>query len=205
MSDEKNWKSFVEDINDKLKLEPEYASEDEAETLQNIVNRQGGEDGFVDEDFLPEQKIGLKPSTVRWLLENDVEVPETWSGRLKKAAENVKKAKAVVKKAKPAPAEDDEEEEEKPVKKTKAVATKAAPGEKKKGPDRAKNAIGHIRDTIADKIDQMFLKGTTEKELVAAGIEPSRFKGHFKHLLKDKADAVKVEFANGIYKAELLG
>lgn len=196
MSDEKNWKSFVEDINDKLKLEPEFASEDEAETLQDIVNRQGGEDGFVDEDFLPEQKIGLKPSTVRWLLENGVEVPETWSGRLKKAAENVKKTKTATTAT---------GEEEKPMKKTKAVVKKTAPGEKKKGPDRSKNAIGHILNTIADKIDQMFLKGTTEEELVSAGIEPGRFKGHFKHLLKDKADVVKVEFTNGIYKAELLG
>ena len=77
--------------------------------------------------------------------------------------------------------------------------------EKKSSLKHGKNELGHIRDTISDKIDQMFLKGTTEAELIEAGITPVRFKGHFKHLLKDKADRVDVKLVDGVYKAELLG
>lgn len=78
--------------------------------------------------------------------------------------------------------------------------TQVAPEQKKHG----KNALGHIFGTIADQLDNLFLSNATYDDMVAAGYKPARIKGHFKHLLKDKANLVDIKFENGQYFAKLI-
>lgn len=150
---QEQWKINVDDINNSLKLEPAYELENEQDTLEDIVSRQGGEDAFVDEDYLPENEIGLKDSTVAWLIDNDVPVPETWVKRLKRQAGKAKepvepKSQKVEKEVEP--------KKEKPAKKTEG---------KKSTPQRAKNELGHLVGSGAAELDELFLKGVTEDEL----------------------------------------
>ena len=127
---ENKWIEFVEDINESLKLEPPYPIEDEEKAIADIVNRQDGDDAFVDEDYLPQNGIGLKDSTVAWLLENDVELPKTWKNRLEKQQ------------AKVAPVKQDASSEKSPEKSAKTTEKK--PAKKNPAANRAKNAIGHL-------------------------------------------------------------
>lgn len=124
MADKNNWIAFVEDINKALNLEPPYPVEDEEETLADIANRQDGDDAFVDEDYLPENKIGLKDSTVAWLIGNDIKVPETWNKRLKKQKAKVDKPAKTADKADKKVASEKTEKSTKAEKKGKATAGK---------------------------------------------------------------------------------
>lgn len=189
---ENKWIEFVEDINESLKLEPPYPIEDEEETIADIVNRQDGDDAFVDEDYLPQNGIGLKDSTVAWLLENDVELPKTWKKRLEKQ-------QALV-----TPVKQDTPAKKSPEKSAKTAEKKPA----KKAPvaNRAKNALGHLIGSGAAQLDDLFLaaKGITEAELEKKGFSKSRYKSHYNHLLNDKADLVKVVWKDGKIAAKLL-
>lgn len=84
---------------------------------------------------------------------------------------------------------------EKPAKKT----------EKKESKVHGKNELGHIRNSMADLLDQLFLKGVTEKELQEHGFTPARYKSHFRHLNNDKVALVEVRFEDGKYIAKLIG
>lgn len=181
---ENKWIEFVEDINESLKLEPALPIEDEQETIAEIVNRQSGEDAFVDEDYLPENEIGLKDSTVAWLMENDVELPKTWEKRLKKQMNKAQETKPAKKAA------------------TKATNDKK-PAKKAAPPQRAKNVLGHLVGSGAAKLDDLFLAGVTEKELEKKGFALSRYKSHYNHLAKDKADLVTVTWKDGKIVAKL--
>ena len=180
---ENKWIEFVKDINDSLKLEPPYPIEDEEEAIADIVNRQDGDDAFVDEDYLPQNGIGLKDSTVAWLLENDVKLPKTWKKRLEKQQ------------AKVAPVKQDTPAKKSPEKSTKTTEKKA---------NRSKNELGHINGTGAALLDELFLKGVTEDELVERGFTRTRYAGHFKHLEKDKEGLVRVVWKGNTIRAKLL-
>ena len=91
------WMKFVEDINNSLKLDPPFTMASEEQAIQDIRERQKTDDAFVDEDFVPQNSIGLRDSTVARLIENDVPVPETWEARLKKQAEKAKKPRRMQK------------------------------------------------------------------------------------------------------------
>lgn len=186
------WKINVDDINNSLKLEPAYELENEQDTLEDIVSRQGGEDAFVDEDYLPENEIGLKDSTVAWLIDNDVPVPETWVKRLKRQAGKAKE-----------PVEPKSQKVEKEVEPKKEKPAKKAEG-KKSTPQRAKNELGHLVGSGAAELDELFLKGVTEDELQKKGYALGRYKSHFRHLEADKADVVKVTWKDDKITAKLV-
>lgn len=77
--------------------------------------------------------------------------------------------------------------------------------EKKENRVHGKNELGHIRNSMADLLDQLFLKGVTEKELQEHGFTPARYKSHFRHLNNDKITLVEVRFEDGKYIAKLIG
>lgn len=80
---------------------------------------------------------------------------------------------------------------------------KETPAEEKK--EHGKNALGHIKNSMADMLDKLFLQGVTEEELQAAGFTPARYKSHFRHLNTAKVALVEVKFENGKYTAKLIG
>ena len=81
----------------------------------------------------------------------------------------------------------------------------AKKAEKKESKVHGKNKLGHIRNSMADLLDQLFLKGVTEKELQEHGFTPARYKSHFRHLNNDKVTLVEVRFEDGKYIAKLIG
>lgn len=81
----------------------------------------------------------------------------------------------------------------------------AKKAEKKENKVHGKNELGHIRNSMADLLDQLFLKGVTEKELQEHGFTPARYKSHFRHLNNDKVALVEVRFEDGKYIAKLIG
>jgi len=96
---------------------------------------------------------------------------------------------------------------EKPAKQQKNAAAEKTPAPVKTGTvekKHGKNRLGHIYGTIADRLDQMFLAGCTEKDFEKNGISLIRAKGHFRHLFKDKASLVDVKFENGQYFAKYI-
>ena len=64
----------------------------------------------------------------------------------------------------------------------------------RKAPERAKNELGHLIGSAAAELDDLFLAGVTEEQLEKKGFAVSRYKSHFKHLEKDKADLVTVSW-----------
>lgn len=95
---------------------------------------------------------------------------------------------------KPAKKEEPKQEQKKPVK------TQEPKTEKEHG----KNALGHIKNSMADLLDKLFLEGVTEQELLEHGITRARYRSHFRHLENDKMELVQVKFENGKYSATLL-
>ena len=178
------WMKFVEDINNSLKLDPPFTMASEEQAIQDIRERQKTDDAFVDEDFVPQNSIGLRDSTVAWLIENDVPVPETWETRLKKQAEKAKKTKKDAEDMK----KNDKVAEKKETKKEAKKPTN------RKAPERAKNKLGHLIGSAAAELDDLFLAGVTEEQLEKKGFAIARYKSHFKHLEKDKADLVTVSW-----------
>lgn len=81
------------------------------------------------------------------------------------------------------------------------VKTKYDEPEKK---EHGKNALGHIKNSMADLLDKLFLEGVTEEELLEHGITRARYRSHFRHLENDKMELVQVKFENGKYSAMLL-
>lgn len=208
MAKEEKWISFVEDINRSLRLAPPFTTASEEQAIQDIMERQKGDDAFVDEDYVPGNSIGLRDSTVAWLIENEIPVPDTWETRLKKQAEKAKKTKEDEKMKK----NDKKETKTAPVKETKKVEKPAKENKeekvktKKAGPPRGnapKSPLGHMEGSTAAKIDEMFLKGTSEKEFEKAGISLSRVKSHYKHIIKKRSDIATITFKDGVYKAVL--
>lgn len=186
---DKNWISFVEDINNALKLEPPYPTDKEEDALPDIASRQDGDDAFVDEDYLPQSKIGLKDSTVAWLIANDIAVPETWNKRLQRQKAKAENPLKATKKEKPV-----KEKAEKPV---------SNKNNKSKTKNNTMNALGHRIGSIAANLDDLFLKGVTEDDINKAGIDLGRAKGHFKHIAKDKANIATTSCIEGVYKVEM--
>ena len=74
----------------------------------------------------------------------------------------------------------------------------------KDGKEHGKNALGHIKNSMADLLDKLFLEGVTEDELAEHGITRARYRSHFRHLENDKLELVRVKFENGKYSAMLL-
>lgn len=70
--------------------------------------------------------------------------------------------------------------------------------------EHGKNALGHIKNSMADLLDKLFLEGVTEEELLEHGITRARYRSHFRHLENDKMELVRVKFENGKYSAMLL-
>lgn len=70
--------------------------------------------------------------------------------------------------------------------------------------EHGKNALGHIKNSMADLLDKLFLEGVTEEELLEHGITRARYRSHFRHLENDKMELVQVKFENGKYSAMLL-
>ena len=174
------WIKYVEDINNSLRLDPPFTTESEEQAIQEIMERQKTDDAFVDEDFVPQNGIGLRDSTVAWLIEWELPVPETWEQRLKKQAEKAKNNK----------------QKDAEMKKQKNAEAKEAKKDKKPrtAPQRPKNELGHLIGSAAAELDDLFLKGVTEEQLEKKGFAVSRYKSHFKHLEKDKADLVTVSW-----------
>ena len=83
----------------------------------------------------------------------------------------------------------------------KSIKTKYDEPEKK---EHGKNALGHIKNSMADLLDKLFLEGVTEEELLEHGITRARYRSHFRHLENDKMELVQVKFENGKYSAMLL-
>ena len=79
-----------------------------------------------------------------------------------------------------------------------------APKLGKDGKEHGKNALGHIKNSMADLLDKLFLEGVTEDELAEHGITRARYRSHFRHLETDKLELVRVKFENGKYSAMLL-
>ena len=79
-----------------------------------------------------------------------------------------------------------------------------APKLGKDGKEHGKNALGHIKNSMADLLDKLFLEGVTEEELLEHGITRARYRSHFRHLENDKMELVQVKFENGKYSAMLL-
>ena len=99
-------------------------------------------------------------------------------------------------------------EQQKPVaveKNDKAETPTEKPTKKTEKKVHGKNELGHIRNSMADLLDQLFLKGVTEKELQEHGFTPARYKSHFRHLNNDKITLVEVRFEDGKYIAKLIG
>lgn len=71
--------------------------------------------------------------------------------------------------------------------------------------EHGKNALGHIKNSMAATLDKLFLHGVTEEELQAAGFTPARYKSHFRHLNTAKVALVEVRFENGKYTAKMIG
>ena len=176
------WKKAVEDINNTLQLDPPYGMEDEQSAIDEITERQDGEDAFVDEDYVPEKNIGLKTETVEWLMDNNVPVPEKWEKRMNK----IQKESEMTEEEKEMETTEAEPEVEKKAKKSKKEkASKVKKEKKAKKEKRAKNVFGHGIGTIADQIDQLLLKGCTMDEAKEAGIVPMRFHVHFSTLKRE--------------------
>ena len=127
-----SWKKAVEDINKSLQLDPPYSMEDEKSAIDEITERQDTEDAFVDEDYLPQNDIGLKTETVKWLIDNNVPVPEKWEKRMNKIQKESTMADEVEEKE----VETAEAEPEKEKKAKKAKKEKAPKVKKEKKPKR---------------------------------------------------------------------
>ena len=89
--------------------------------------------------------------------------------------------------------------------KAKLVKDKPAKTQTTEKKEHGKNALGHIKNTMADMLDKLFLQGVTEEELQAAGFAPARYRSHFRHLNTAKVALVEVRFENGKYTAKMIG
>ena len=71
--------------------------------------------------------------------------------------------------------------------------------------EHGKNALGHIKNSMADMLDKLFLQGVTEEELQTQGFKPARYRSHFRHLNTAKVALVEVRFEDGKYTAKMIG
>lgn len=211
------WKEFVEDIMNVLKLEPEIANDTEEEALADLLERQSGEDAFVDEDYLPHQSIGLKDSTVKWLIKNEIPVPKTWNQRIEKQTKKVEEkemekkavkpvAKSNVKPApvkpakpvaaKPAPEKDVEKEDVEEAKPAPKIMSKTAPAPVKPAP--AKPAPVTKKEEA--KETKPASKPAEKEEKKAFGRPGKNELGHITGCISDKIDKL---FLKGVTVEEL--
>jgi len=208
-----NWIKFVEDINNALKLDPPIPTDSEEDALEAILERQHTDDAFVDEDYLPQKGIGMQDSTVAWLIENDIPIPNNWKKRMeaqtkkavKAAPKKVKKSpvKKLTKKVKEDPVDIPEEpEDETPEEAPAEPEVKATPETAKKTSEK-KNALGHLKSTLSGKLDEMFLEGIAKSTLEEQGYDMVRVMNHFRHIRRDKSDIATAEIVDGVIKVTL--